>query len=155
MSQTKVSCSSQLYSEHQTMCTLRVRMTQMSKVFNHKDKMHGVNTCFSTEAYIWLPKAEVNSLLSATLGRNTKYIPRASTQKSPYTTSFLDCCDTHQVTESALTSIWSVCPRSLRDIERSPWLHLDALLGHSLRTVKHTFHLGDLWFHLEVGEFWS
>jgi len=47
---TEVSYNSQLYSEHPTMHTLRVRKTQMGKVFSHTDKPHVVNTCFPTEA---------------------------------------------------------------------------------------------------------
>ena len=51
MRQTKVSCNSQLYSEHQTVYTLRVKKSHPSKVCNHKDKTHVGETCFSTEAY--------------------------------------------------------------------------------------------------------
>ena len=37
---TKVSGKSQLYSEHQTIYTLKVKKNLESKVYNHKDKLH-------------------------------------------------------------------------------------------------------------------
>lgn len=49
--QTKISCSSQLYSEHLIIYTLRVKRGHLSKVFNHKVKPHVAKPCFSTEAY--------------------------------------------------------------------------------------------------------
>jgi hypothetical protein len=48
---TTVSCSSQVYSEHQAVYTLRVKKSHRSKVCNHKDKTHMAKTCFLTEAY--------------------------------------------------------------------------------------------------------
>ena len=53
----KVSRSSQLYSEHQTIYTLRVKRSHMSKLYNHKgkshvvDKLHLAETYFSIKAY--------------------------------------------------------------------------------------------------------
>lgn len=41
---TTVSCSSQLYSEHQTIYTVRDTKNDMSKVFN--PKAHKTRTCF-------------------------------------------------------------------------------------------------------------
>jgi hypothetical protein len=37
--------------EHQTIYTLRVKKSYMSKVYNHKDKSHVAKTCFPIEAY--------------------------------------------------------------------------------------------------------
>lgn len=49
--QTNVSRNSQLYSEHQTLYTLRVEKKRMSKVCNHTDKLHMAKTRFSIEAH--------------------------------------------------------------------------------------------------------
>ena len=62
----KVSRSSQLYSEHQTIYTLRVKRSHMSKVYNHEGKMHMAGkrhvakTCFSIEAYKQITIASCN-----------------------------------------------------------------------------------------------
>lgn len=40
MKGTPVSCSSQLYSEHQTIYAWRVKKSHWSKVYKHKDKPH-------------------------------------------------------------------------------------------------------------------
>jgi hypothetical protein len=58
MGQTKVSCNIQFYSEHQTIYTLRIKKSHMSKLYNHKvrshivgkshdmGKPHGTKLCF-------------------------------------------------------------------------------------------------------------
>ena len=74
----KVPCNSQLYSEHQTIYSLRVKRSHMSKVSIHKGKPHGEKTCFSIEVYKQIATAScnelsvVNLLLSATSGRGKK-----------------------------------------------------------------------------------
>lgn len=40
MKHSKVSCSSRLYSEHQAICTGRVKKSHLNKVYYHKDKLH-------------------------------------------------------------------------------------------------------------------
>lgn len=47
--QTVVSRNRQLYSEHQTVSTLRVTKNGLSKMYNHKDKTHVTKTCFCLE----------------------------------------------------------------------------------------------------------
>ena len=70
--------NSQLYSEHQTIYTQRIKCSHMRKVFNHKDKMRMAKTCFSMEACNQVTRtssndqSEVNTLLSATPGKGTK-----------------------------------------------------------------------------------
>lgn len=49
--QTKVSCNSQHYLEHQTIHTLRVKKSHVSRVFKHRDKLHMAKTGFSKEVY--------------------------------------------------------------------------------------------------------
>lgn len=51
MSQTKVPCNSQLYSEHQIIYTLRVKKSHQSKVSKHKNKPQVVEISFPIEAY--------------------------------------------------------------------------------------------------------
>jgi hypothetical protein len=51
MRQFKVSCRSQLYSQHQTIYTLRVKKSHPSSVDNHKDKPHVANPCLLIQAY--------------------------------------------------------------------------------------------------------
>ena len=51
LEQSKASWSSQMYSEYQTIHTLKVKKSQLSKLYNHKDKLHVAQTCFSKEAY--------------------------------------------------------------------------------------------------------
>lgn len=58
MSQTKVSCNCQCYSEHLTIHTLRVKRNHRSTVFmsskavcNHTDKLHVAKIHFSIEAF--------------------------------------------------------------------------------------------------------
>lgn len=75
MKPTKVSCNSQLYSEHQTVYTPRAKFPQADAVYNHRDKPRMAQTCFPTEAYIQVAIAspdelsELRSLLSPTPGR--------------------------------------------------------------------------------------
>lgn len=74
---TKALCNSQLYSEHQTMYALKVKENHISKVYNHKDKLHVAKACFSMEANKWIlidscnEQSDENSLLSVP-GRGTK-----------------------------------------------------------------------------------
>lgn len=87
MRQTEVSGSSQLYSEHQTVYTLRIK-SHMSKVSSHKDKPlmvdkpHMAKACFSIEAYKQITTAsfneysKANSLLSAASKMGTK-VPKS------------------------------------------------------------------------------
>lgn len=51
MRSTKGLCDSQLFSEDQTIYTLRANKSHLSKVHSHKDKQHLAKTCFSREAY--------------------------------------------------------------------------------------------------------
>ena len=66
MRDNKVSCNHQFYSEHQTIYTIRVRKSHMSKVYNHKDKLrvadkpHSEETCFSIEAHKQIAIASCN-----------------------------------------------------------------------------------------------
>jgi hypothetical protein len=48
MKTAEVSCSSQLYSEHQAIYTLMVKI-HMSKIYKHKDSPYVLETCFSIE----------------------------------------------------------------------------------------------------------
>lgn len=56
MRQTKASHSSQLYAEHQTIYTLRLKKSHMSQAVSHKDKLQMADkpdvakACFSKEA---------------------------------------------------------------------------------------------------------
>lgn len=50
MSQAKVSRNGQLYSEHQTIYTPRVKRSHMNKVYSHRGKLHMDKPCFSIEA---------------------------------------------------------------------------------------------------------
>ena len=68
MRQTKASRNSQLYSEHQTIYTLRVKNNHLSNVHSHKDKAHVAKSCFSLGVYYHL-------IESAPLGRKRKHIP--------------------------------------------------------------------------------
>lgn len=74
MRQTKVSCNSQLYSEHQTIYILKVRKSRLSEVFN----LHVANTWFfiDTHKHKTLSScneySELKSLLSSTHGRAMK-----------------------------------------------------------------------------------
>lgn len=52
MKLTKVSCNSQLYSEHRTVDTPRAKFPRADAVYNHRDKPRVAQTCFPTEAYI-------------------------------------------------------------------------------------------------------
>lgn len=47
----KVSCSGQLYSEHQMMYTLTDKKSHPNQVYNHGDTPEEAKTCFSVEAY--------------------------------------------------------------------------------------------------------
>jgi hypothetical protein len=51
MNQTNVLCNGQLYSEHLTIYTSRVKKNHLSEVYNYKDKPHMVIPCFPTEAH--------------------------------------------------------------------------------------------------------
>jgi hypothetical protein len=66
----KVSCSRQLYPEHQTIYTLRVK-TGLSTLYNPEDTY--VEACFHRGTGI---TADVSALLSSTPGRNTETHPR-------------------------------------------------------------------------------
>lgn len=68
---TKVSYNSQLYTKHQTIYTLCIKRSHMSKVYNHKDKQHVVDklhaakTCFSPiEAHKQIATANCNEVKS-------------------------------------------------------------------------------------------
>ena len=63
MSWTKLSCNSELYSEHQTVYTLRVKNGHLSILLES-------SSCIQSqgERGAQIKAAEVNSLLSATLG---------------------------------------------------------------------------------------
>lgn len=50
MSQTEFPCSSQLYWEHQTVLSSAGKKSQLSEVYNHKDKPHRAKPRFSIEA---------------------------------------------------------------------------------------------------------
>lgn len=109
MRQTKVSCNRQLYSEHQTVYTLRVKESHQSEGYNHKDKLHMAKICFFLESR--MTTAEASSLASPrrstkTHSKNKSMFLRklssqgsclasveflTDTQNSPCTTPFLDC----------------------------------------------------------------
>lgn len=60
MRQTKVSCSRQLYSEHQRVYTPRVQESRQSEGYNHKDKQHMAKIRFFLESR--MTTAEASSL---------------------------------------------------------------------------------------------
>lgn len=78
MRRTKVSSNSQLYSEHQTIITLRVKRSHVNKVYNDKGKPHVTRTYFSIEWYkqttisSYHEQSKANSLLSSTPRRSMK-----------------------------------------------------------------------------------
>jgi hypothetical protein len=59
MRQTKVSCNIQLYSEHQTIRTLRVKKRHPSKFYSHKGRLNTTKT-FLIEAYKQITIASCN-----------------------------------------------------------------------------------------------
>ena len=74
MRQTKVSCHSQFYSEPQTIHTLMVKKSRMSKVSSHKGKPHSTKIGVPTEAdkaavASCNQQADTNSVLTTVPGR--------------------------------------------------------------------------------------
>lgn len=143
-----VSCWSQLFSEHQTVCTLVVKKGYLNKVLMSSSCLWSFTKTNCTWQNMFLPRgtritaAKVNSLLSTTPGRSTathsknksvfwrnwgpKTCVLPSTQKSRVA-PFLDCVLT-------LNLSWGVC-----SCEETPWPQ---------RVIKTTFHWGGFQFRV-------
>lgn len=146
--QRTVSCWSQLFSEHQTVCNLDVKKGHLNKILMSSSCLWSFTKTNCAWQNMFLPRgtritaAKVNSLLSTTPGRSTathsknksvfwrnwgpKTCVLPSTQKSRVA-PFLDCVLT-------LNLSWGVC-----SCEETPWLQ---------RVIKTTFHWGGFQFRV-------
>ena len=76
MRNSTVLCKSQLYWEHQTIYTLRLKKSHLSKVYNYKHTPHVHGKNIFSHRGIWIPAAEVSLLLSNIPRRGTKAQPK-------------------------------------------------------------------------------